>query len=105
LTSLLGDDSSRTLLLYTPVVSTSDQHARLVLDTRAPVKAWLNGREIALPAAGESPVREVELDIPKGTNTLLIRLNGGTDVSLVTTLVASQPIEFSASEVTPSAGR
>ena len=70
----------------------SRQEARLVLDTKADVKVWLNGKPLDLPAAERrtSP-RTVVVDLPKGTSDLLIRVAGGPAATLVTTFVADKP--------------
>ena len=93
-TPLAGDDPSRAVYLYVPVLSPIAQEARLVLDTKAHVEAWLNGRPVTLPEPGADSTRTVVVNLPLGPSELLIRLPGGPDAPLVTTLVAGQPLEF-----------
>ena len=57
-TPLAGDDPSRAVYLYVPVVSPIAQEARLVLDTKAHVEAWLNGRPVTLPEPGADSTRD-----------------------------------------------
>jgi hypothetical protein len=105
LATLVGPEPSRSALLYTPVVSASEQKARLVIDTRAPVRVWLNGREVALPASSTGAPREADVLLPKRRADLLILLAGGPEPTLVTTIVAAQPVEFSASEGSRASAR
>ena len=102
-TPLTGDDPSRAVYLYIPVISPVAQEARLVLDTKAHVEAWLNGRPVTLPEPGADSTRSVVVNLPLGPNELLIRLPGGPDAPLVTTLVAGQPLEFRAVDAKVSA--
>jgi len=56
-----------------------------------------------------SEPRQVELTLPKGTSTLLIRLTGGGrpggQATLVTTIVSAQPVSFTGGEASLSARR
>jgi putative membrane-bound dehydrogenase-like protein len=97
LTSLAGDESSHAALLYSPVVSPSNQEARLVLDTKAPVKVWFDGRPLDLPAPSADQPRVVAMELAKGRHDLLISVSGGSpEASLVTTFVTHEPLEFTA---------
>ena len=40
----------------------------------------------------------VDLTLPAGSGSLVVRIPGGPDASLVATFVAAQPLEFSPSE-------
>ena len=102
---LLGDDPSQSVLLRTPIVSPVAQEARLVLDTSADVEAWIDGSVVSIPAASPGQAREARVRLPKGRSDLLIRLPGGPAAPLVTTLVAPQPLEFSASEAAKVSSR
>ena len=108
LANLVGDDTSHVALLHTPVISPVDQKARLVLDTKGPLKVWLDGRPLDLPAPSEDQTREVTLNLTKGRHELLLRVSGGgagAGASLVTTIVAEQPLEFTAAESAKVSGR
>jgi len=102
-TPLAGDDPSRAVYLYVPVQSPVAQEARLVLDTRANVEAWLNGKPVSLPGPGSDSTRAAVVNLPVGPSELLIRLPGGPDAPLVTTFVAGQPLEFRAVDAKVSA--
>jgi len=56
-----------------------------------------------------SEPRQVELTLPKGTSTLLIRSTGGGrpggQATLVTTIVSAQPVSFTGGEASLSARR
>jgi hypothetical protein len=84
---------------YTPIVSSTAQKAKLVIDTPAEVAAWLNGKPVALSGArAKGEPRTAAVDLPRGPGALLIRITAdGTSrvpASLVTTLVADQPVGF-----------
>jgi putative heme-binding domain-containing protein len=98
LAPLVGTEASRAAYLYAPIVSPAAQEARLVLDTKADVRVWLDGRPVELSTSGEDSSRSAHVRLPKGTSTLLIRVAGGPDAALVTTFVAARPLEFSPAE-------
>ena len=92
---LVGADADRVAYLLTPVRSSAAQDARLVLDSRADVRAWLGGRRVQLPApSADGEPRTAIISLPEGETTLLLRVGGGSDASVVTTLVADRPIDF-----------
>ena len=93
----------RFVYLHTPVTSLSDQDARLVLDTKAPVRAWLGGQELVLPDVANDGPRTLALKLAKGTTELVLRVPAGA--ALVTTFVADRPVEFSPIEANASASR
>ncbi len=95
---LLGTDASKAGYLLTPVTSPVDQEVRVVLDTKADIKAWLGGKPLDLPVASEGEPRATTVKLPAGTTELVIRMPGGNAASLVATFVANRPIEFSPSE-------
>ena len=96
LSTLVGNDPARAVYAFAPVVSPVAQQARLVIDSKADVKVWLNGRPLDLPAASDDQARALMVDLPQGPSDLLIRVPGGPAVSLVTTFVADKPISFRA---------
>jgi putative membrane-bound dehydrogenase-like protein len=102
-TTLLGGDPSKVAYLYAPVVSPVGQKARLVIDTKADFKAWLNGKALDLPASGDDASRSATVELPAGPSELLIRLPGGPNATIVTTFVAEKPIAFRAGETKVSA--
>ena len=53
LVPLVGTEAAKAAYLYAPIVSPVAQEARLVLDTRADVRVWLDGRSLDLSTAGE----------------------------------------------------
>ncbi len=101
LSSLMSADSKggAAIVAYTPIVSSTAQKAKLVLDTPAEVAVWLNGKPVVLSGArNKGEPRTATVDLPQGPGALLIRVTpDGTSrgpASLVTTFVADQPIGF-----------
>ena len=82
--------------MYAPIVSPVAQQARLVLDTKADVKAWLDGKPLALPDPSDGQSRSLVVDLPRGKSDLVIRVGGGPGLTLVTTFVADRPVSFRA---------
>jgi putative membrane-bound dehydrogenase-like protein len=97
---LSGDDASKGAYLDTPVLAPEDLDARLVLDTTADLKAWLDGKELALPAPTGDQPRTLPVRLTRGDHELIIRVAGGARTGLVTTFVAGKPLEFRSSEGT-----
>ena len=102
---LSGDDASKAAYLATPILAPEDLDARLVLDTTADLKAWLDGKELALPAPTGDQPRTVPIRLIRGDHELVIRVAGGAGTGLVTTLVAAKPLEFRAADGTAISGR
>jgi putative membrane-bound dehydrogenase-like protein len=104
LTAMVAGDPRHAVYAYVPVNSPSEQSARLVVETHSSLKVWLNGKEAISsgPTQLMSAPREVEVTLPKGLSTLLIRLTGGGrpagQASIVTTFVSGQPVSFSGDE-------
>ena len=96
LNTLVGDLPSKCAYVYAPVVSAADQQARLVVDTKADVKAWLNGKPLGLPDPSDGQSRSLVVDLPRGKSDLVIRVVGGPSLTLVTTFVADRPVSFRA---------
>jgi len=105
LSLIAGDDPKGGVYLYAPVLAPEDLDARLVLDTRADLKAWLDGKELALPAPSGDQARALDLRLTRGNHELVLRVAGGTKAGIVTTLVAPKPLEFRATEPTAVSGR
>ncbi len=86
--------------LYAPLVSPVEQRARLVIEAPAGASAWLNGKPLSLAPVegGKGGTREVALDLHPGPESLLIRLpldrSSGSPATVVTTIVADQPVGF-----------
>ncbi|MHB1557280.1 MAG: PVC-type heme-binding CxxCH protein [Isosphaeraceae bacterium] len=86
--------------LYAPLVSPVAQRARLVIEAPDGASAWLNGQPLSLAPAesGKSGTRETTIDLHPGPESLLIRLpldrTSGSPATLVTTIVADQPVGF-----------
>jgi putative membrane-bound dehydrogenase-like protein len=104
LSALTAGDAKPGACVYldAPLVSPVDQKVRLVLDTPADAVAWVNGKPVTLSASGgeTGTPRAAELDLPRGSGSLLIRVpldgHSGAPASLVTTIVADQPVGFTA---------
>lgn len=101
-TAQLGNDATRFAYVHAPIVSPIDQPARIVVDSKSDVKAWLNGKPLALAESAGASVRSVALPLPRGTSELLLRVSGGPGASLVTTVVAERPVAFSTDEASVS---
>ena len=100
-----GDDASKVAYLATPVLAPEDLDAKLVLDTPADLKAWLDGKELSIPSPTGDQPRTVALRLAKGNHELVVRVNGGAKAGLVTTFVAAKPLEFRAVEGVAVSGR
>ena len=67
LTSSAGDVASKFAFLETPVLAPEDLEARLVLDSGAGLKAWLDGKELAIPDPSGDQPRAVAIRLsPRG---------------------------------------
>jgi putative membrane-bound dehydrogenase-like protein len=102
LSILAGDDPAKAAYVHVPVSAPASLSARLVIDTRAEITAWLDGKAVEL-ARGDETTRTATVSLPKGQSNLLIRVPGGAAVSLVTTFVADKPLSFQAIETKVSA--
>jgi hypothetical protein len=100
--SSLASEPSKAVYAYVPIVSPIEQEARLVLDGKADLKAWLDGKPIALPAPADDQPRAAVVELPRGRSDLVIRVAGGPDAKLVTTLVSDRLLEFRADEAKAS---
>ena len=98
LNTLVGDSPSKSAYVYAPVVSAIAQQARLVLDSKADVKVWLNGKALNLPDPSDGQSRALSVDLDRGKNDLLIRVGGGPSLTLVTTVVTDKPVSFRTDE-------
>jgi putative membrane-bound dehydrogenase-like protein len=94
LSTLLGDDASKSAYVFAPVVSPIAQTARLVVDSKADVRAWFSGKPLALPTASDDGTRSVGIDLPEGRGDLVLRVSGGPNAMIVTTIVADKPVSF-----------
>ncbi|MFM7318659.1 MAG: PVC-type heme-binding CxxCH protein [bacterium] len=88
----LGLEKGQSAYLWTVAVAPSAQQARLVLDSAAPARVWVNGREEQLVQSGDQESREVTLDLVKGSNPILLRVEQGASLGL--TFVSDLPVEF-----------
>ncbi len=105
LAPIAGDDPARAAYLSAPVLAPEDLDARLVLDTKAEIKAWFDGKELNLPAPSGEGVRALDLRLARGDHELTVRVAGGTKAGLVTTFVAAKPLEFRSAEGTKVSDR
>ena len=108
---MAADGPGQAIYVTTPVTSPVAQKARLVVDTPASVTVWLNGKSViesnsSQPSKTNQP-REVDVSLPEGTSTLLIRMTGkgrqAGQATLVTTFVSAQPVSYSGGEASLSA--
>jgi hypothetical protein len=76
-----------------------------VLDTTADLKAWLDGKELTIPAASGDQPRTVPVRLTRGEHELVLRVPGGSRAGIVTTFVASKPLEFRSGEGARVPGR
>ena len=90
-----GDDPLKLAVLEVPITSEEPQQARLVLDTKAEAKVFLDGKELTLKSSAEDPTMSTTLRLPHGRSRLMIWIPGGDkSPTLVTTIVAPKPVEF-----------
>lgn len=91
----LATENGQSAYLWTVAVAPTTQKARLVLDSTAPARVWLNGHELPLAQSGDQASREAQVDLSKGSNRILIRVeNSPNSGSFGVTIVADAPIEF-----------
>jgi hypothetical protein len=83
------------------MVSPSDQDARLVVESDAKVGAWLDGRLLEFETSPGAEVRSATLRLPAGGSQLVLRVGGAPSASVVVTVVADRPVEFSGLSGTP----
>ncbi len=100
-----GEDPSKVAYYETPVLAPDDLDAKLVLDTVADLKAWLDGKELSIPAPTGDQPRTVAVRLTKGNHDLVLRVPGATKAGLVTTFVAAKPLEFRSTEGAAVSGR
>jgi putative membrane-bound dehydrogenase-like protein len=87
-------DASKAAYLATPLMAPEDMDTRLVLDSSAELKAWLDGKELTLPTPSSDRPRVVGVHLAKGEHELILRVAGSPGTGLVATIVAAKPIEF-----------
>ncbi len=105
LTLAAGDDPAKAAYLYAPVLAPENLDARLVIDTAADFRAWLDGKELELPAPSADRPRSIPVRLARGDHELVLRVPGGSRAGIVTTFVATRPLEFRAGEATAVSGR
>jgi len=98
LAQIAGDDPKAAAYLHAPVLAPEDLAAKLVLDTRGDLKAWLDGKELTIPAPTGDAARVVDLRLTRGDHELTIRVAGGSKAGIVTTIVAAKSLEFRTAE-------
>jgi hypothetical protein len=98
LTTLAGTAATGAIYAYAPVVSPSEQAARIVVDTKADIQMWLGASPLALPKASDNGPVALDVMLQKGASDLLIRVAGGSGASLVTTFVSNRPLAFRGDE-------
>jgi len=92
---LAGPSATGAAFLHVPVLAPADLEARLVIDTLASVRVYLDGKE--LPGVGVNAPKSIPLTLSAGEHDLTLRVEGGPSSSgIVTTIVAPKPVEFRA---------
>jgi putative membrane-bound dehydrogenase-like protein len=97
LTSVAAEPG-RVVYAYTPIVVDDEQEARLVIEAKTNVRAWLGGKEVDLPEARPGQARAAVVDLPRGRSDLVLRVAGGPNTGVVTTIVAERPVAFTAND-------
>ena len=106
---MLAGSAENVVYAYTTVTSPVQQQARLVVETHSSLTVWMSGKPVitSSPTHLMSEPREVDINLPSGQSSLLIRLTGGGrlagQATLVTTIVAGQPVSFSGNDAGLSA--
>ncbi len=100
LTAMVEGGSDHVAYAYTPVTSPVRQPARLVVQAHASLTIWLNGASVfsTSPTHILSEPQQLDVTLPKGTGSLLIRMSSGGrplgQATLVTTFVTAEPLSF-----------
>ncbi len=101
LAAIAGPDANKGAYLHVPVMAPEDLQARLVVDTPAPFKVYLDGKELPVGQADANAATSIPIRLSTGEHDLTIRVVGGNpSVGVVTTIVAAKPVEFRASDGT-----
>ena len=109
LSAMVAGDAQNVVYAYIPVTSPIEQRASLVVEAHCDLTVWAGSKPVITtsPIPNMSEPREVEVSLPKGTSTLLIRLTPGGrpagQATLVTTIVSEQPVSFTGGEASLSA--
>jgi putative membrane-bound dehydrogenase-like protein len=90
---IAGEDDGKPAYLRVPVLATDSTPARLVIDAKANVTAFLNGKELKLANEKDGP-HTAEVTLNKGENLLVLKVPAGSQGGLVTTFIASKALEF-----------
>jgi putative heme-binding domain-containing protein len=90
---IAGEDGGKVVYLKSPVLAPEPTDAKLVLDVKSDVTAFLNGKAVELRAESGGP-KTADVRLAKGKNLLVLKVPGGSQGPLVTTFVASKPLEF-----------
>lgn len=88
----LASEKGQVAYLWTVATVPTAQKTRIVLDSRASARVWLNGTEVQLVESGDQSSREATVDLAKGANRVLVRVEQGSSLGL--TLIADAPVEF-----------
>jgi hypothetical protein len=90
--SSLALEKGQSAYFWTVALAPNAQQARLVLDSSASARLWVNGKELPLVQSGDQESKEATLELAKGANRILVRVEQGTSLGL--TVVSDQPVEF-----------
>lgn len=99
----LALDKGQSAYLWTVAVAPTAIQAKIVLDSSAPARIWVNGKEQAMVQSGDQESKEATLDLAKGSNRVLIRVEQGASLGL--TIVSDLPVEFRDSPATAVGSR
>jgi len=101
LATVAGSDAKQAAYLHVPVLASEDLEARLVIDTPATFKVYLDGKELAIAKGEADAAPSIPIRLSAGEHNLTLRVAGGNSpVGVVTTIVAAKPIEFRSSDGT-----
>jgi putative membrane-bound dehydrogenase-like protein len=110
LSLITSGDAKQAAYVMIPVVSSENQRASLVVDTRMEVSAWVNGKAVVFSAErrDQGEPRIAFVDLPKGSSKLMMRLayDGAANgyALVVTTFITDQPVGFDSGGAAAASG-
>ena len=93
LEAISGKGDAEVTYLKAPVLASETLEAKLIIDAKADVAAFLNGKPIDLKVEKDGP-KTADVKLAKGENLLVLRVPSGSQGGLVTTFVAAKALEF-----------
>lgn len=88
----LASENGQVAYLWTVATMPISQKARIVIDGRSAARLWLNAQEIQFAESGDQNSREATMELAKGANRILVRVEQGANLGL--TVIADSPVEF-----------